>query len=386
MLLGRLFGSPRRAAVSLAVMAFALRAIAVLTVFENRFYLGDEQGFFSEAARMAAGRWLGTNTALPPGEVYFLAAGLALGLDMLGLRLVQAALGGLAVAVTVRLSSRLFGLRAGLFAGTAMALYPYFLYLAGVFTTQNQVIPLLLLLVYCLYRRQDGGGRRWLIGGGLALASAGCFMVPVFATAPFLAGWHALRMRRLGRGIRDALLLTVVTTAVLVPVTYRNYEIDRRLMFVSTMTGRALPGTGHVEGPAGEPGVVPPSHTDMGRARAMWLTPGLYLNDPAVGRVGLLLAALISGPVLLFALLGGTLFLRRFALLFPFYALPAVLTVVFASFHTTLRYRLTVEPFLLILAAAAIIRLLWPWHLGGRIGSRLASRSSDPSLTQGVAS
>ena len=117
MLLGRLFGSPRRAAVSLAVLAFAVRAIAVLAVFENRFYLGDEQGFFSEAAHVAAGRWLGSNTALPPGEVYFLAAGLALGLDLLGLRLVQAALGAVAVAVVVRLSSRLFGLRTGLFAG-----------------------------------------------------------------------------------------------------------------------------------------------------------------------------------------------------------------------------------------------------------------------------
>lgn len=386
MLLERLFGSPRRAAVSLAVLAFAVRAIAVLAVFENRLYLGDEQGFFSEAAIVAAGRWLGSNTALPPGEVYFLAAGLALGLDVLGLRLVQAALGALAVAVTVRLCSRLFGLRTGLFAGTGMALYPYLLYLTGVFTTQNQVIPLLLLLVYCLYRRQDGGGRRWLIGGGLALGGAGCFMVPVFATAPFLAVWHALRMHPLGRGMRDALLLTVVTAAVLVPVTYRNYELDGRLMFVASMPGAALPHAGGVVRPSGEPGLAPPSHADVARARAMWLTPGLYLNDPTTGRVGLLLAGLISGPVLLFALLGAALFLRRFALLFPFYALPAVLTVVFASFHTTLRYRLTVEPFLLILAAAAVIRLLWPWHLGGRIGSRLASRSSDPSLTQGVAS
>ncbi len=386
MLLGRLFGSPRRAAVSLAVLAFAVRAIAVLAVFENRFYLSDEQGFFNEAALVAAGRWLGSNTALPPGEVYFLAAGLALGLDVLGLRLVQAALGALAVAVAVRLSSRLFGLRTGLLAGTAMALYPYLLYLAGVFTTQNQVIPLLLIFVYCLYRRQDGGGRRWLIGGGLALGGAGCFMVPVFATAPVLGVWHALRMPPLARGIRDALLLTVVTAGVLVPVTYRNYELDRRLMFVSAMDGRVLLGAEPAERPTGDTGPVPRAHTDMAQARAMWLAPGLYLNDPTAGRLGLLLAGLISGPVLLFALLGAVLFLRRFALLFPFYALPAVLTVVFASFHTTLRYRLTVEPFLLILAAAAVIRLLWPWRLGGRIGSRLASRSSDPSLTQGVAS
>jgi 4-amino-4-deoxy-L-arabinose transferase-like glycosyltransferase len=94
-----------------------------------------------------------------------------------------------------------------------MALYPYLLYLAGVFTTQNQVILLLLLFVYCLYRRQDGGGRRWLIGGGLALGGAGCFMVPVFATAPVLGVWHALRMSPKDDVLNRRLLNLVNTTS-----------------------------------------------------------------------------------------------------------------------------------------------------------------------------
>ncbi len=386
MLWGRLFGSARRAAVSLGLIAIAVRAAVVLTAFGSGFTFRDEHDFFSEAGLMAAGRWLGSNTSLPPGEVYFLAAGLALGLDATGLRLVQALLGGLAVAMTVRLSSRLFGLRTGIAAGAGLALYPYLVYLTGIFSTQNQVILLLLVLVYALYRRQDGGGRRWVLGGGLALAAAGCFMVPVFFTAPFLAAWHALRMRPLRRGILDASLLAVLVLAILVPITYRNFEIDRRLMFVAAVDGRILCTHGPGEHTSAASGIAHGVEEGILRARTMWLGPGLGLEDPSASAMGWVAAGLVSGPVLLFAILGAVLFLRRFPLLFPFYALPVVLTLVFMVFRTTSRYRLTVEPFLLILAMAAVIRLLWPWHLGGRIGSRLASRSSDPSLTQGVAS
>jgi hypothetical protein len=118
------------------------------------------------------------------------------------------------------------------------------------------------------------------------------------------------------------------------------------------------------------------------RVGALWsFMPNPFTENPHTAEATFLAAALTSAPVLLLGLAGMLLFAGRWKLLFPLYAVPLGLTLVLSCFHTTVRYRLTFEPVLLILSAAFLIRLLKPRAVGGRVGHGLAVRLADPSLS-----
>ena len=391
--------SPVRLALWITALALVVRVAAVLVVFGDHFYFSDERNYFAEAQRMVAGNWLGTTDWYAPGVVYFMALGQAIGLHLTGLRIAQAVLGAFAAGLSVLLGFRLFGRRTALAAGVVVALYPYLAYLAGVFYAQNAVIPILLLLLYALYRRQDGGGAWWLVLAGVCWGVGGLFMVPFLLTAPFLAVWHLLRMGNARRGIGDAVLLTVVTILTLVPVTVRNYALEHRFVFIAAMGQRSFYW-------ANNPDIDPRSRdierwkevnfdrvkqeqlargwtraqidsalqsraldyvrthprvfvsNYLYRAGNMWdVRPKPFTQNAHTGGWKFLVAAVTSAPVIFFGLLGLLFFLPRFGELFPFYAVPVVFTAVFSLFQTTVRYRLTFEPLLILLAVAAVLRL-----------------------------
>ncbi|NNF05199.1 MAG: hypothetical protein HKN21_00430, partial [Candidatus Eisenbacteria bacterium] len=225
---------------ALTLLALFIRLAVVLAVFDDRPYFNDEINYFAEAERMLDGAWLGTTTWYAPGPVFFISSGMALGLDRTGLRMAQAVLGALTVFLAAYLAGGLFGRKVGLLVGLVACFYPYLLYIPGVFYSQNQVIPLLLLVVVSLYKRQSGGGIRWLVAAGLSWGVAACFMVPALLTAPPLALWHWFRMRNRSQGFRDAVLLGLVTVLALVPVTIRNYQLDGKFVFIAAMGGRAF--------------------------------------------------------------------------------------------------------------------------------------------------
>jgi len=384
----------------LVALAFVVRAAVVLVVFEDRAYFSDERNYFAEAERLAAGNWLGESTHAAPGVRYFMAVGMKLGLDRTGLRLAQALLGALAVALTYGLARRLFGGPAALLAGAVMAVYPLLLYITGVFYAQNAAIPLLLLVLVALYRRQAGGGLGWLALAGLGWGLGIQFMVPLALTAPPLALWHWFRMPTRGRGFRDAVILGGLTVLLLVPVTIRNYVLEDKFVFVAGMGGRALYWANN---PDVDPRDRDPdrwieinitrveaererrgwTHAQVDsaltarakqairrdpvwflgnaleRARQMWEpAPRPFTRNEHTSRSRRLVAAVSAGPAILLGLLGAVLFLRRFRELFPLYAVPLVLTAGFSAFHTTVRYRLTFEPIILIFAAAALVALV----------------------------
>jgi hypothetical protein len=418
---------PMRAALIVFLLALAVRVVFVHFVFKNQFYFSDERTYFLQADEVASGRWLGTNTITPPGPLYFIAAGRALGLGIAGLRIVQAVLGAAGAGLTVLLGAVVLGPVVGTLAGLGVAFYPYLAYLSGVFYTQNQVIPLLLFLLFALYRRQAGAGRGWVVGGGAALGLGGIFMVPLFLVAPFVAVWHGLRVRPLRRGFLDVVVLTAVTLLMLVPVTLRNYALDHRFVFVSSMGASSFYGSNNPRIDARSRDAdrwieinkveVKEEQERMGwtdaqldsaltarawsyirhqpgralrmylyRLENMWaFKPHPWTSNAHTGSRQFLVAALTSGPVIVLALVGMLVFLRFFGRLFPLYAVPAVLTLGFSLFNTTVRYRLTFEPLLLIFAAGLVVWVFARGRLGGVLNpAPVRAPSEAPAPAGGV--
>jgi hypothetical protein len=67
----------------------------------------------------------------------------------------------------------------------------------------------------------------------------------------------------------------------------------------------------------------------------------------------------------------------------PMLAFAAYLTLVNMVFVASLRYRLPIEPFMIVLAATAVVRIAGRWPTGQALLARLgASRQPTPVLTE----
>jgi hypothetical protein len=80
--------------------------------------------------------------------------------------------------------------------------------------------------------------------------------------------------------------------------------------------------------------------------------------------------AMSYGPALTLAVLGAWLYRTRWRRLLPIYALMGYFTLVHMVTISSLRYRLPLEPFLLIIAAGALA------FLSRRLGAALSSRTA----------
>jgi hypothetical protein len=211
----------------------------------------------------------------------------------------------------------------------------------------------------------------------------------------------------------DVILLTAVTVLMLVPVTMRNFVLEDRFILVAT---HGAGGLYWANNPQADPlsrdverwgelyvhqvseemaakgwteaqkdsALVARARAFMRehpgrflrnyfiRAAVMWSpVPRPWTQNEHTGRRQFLVAGLTAGPVLVLALLGVVVGRRRWWELAPFWILPVVLTLVFALFNTTVRYRLTFEPLLILLAASWVVALgRRSFGLSSRAGSR----------------
>ncbi len=132
-------GEPHSFAVLLGavcVVALLLRLINVLKTVEIPtvvFLLGDARGYFDWATRIAGGEWYGTETFYQaPLYPYTLAVLIKSGCGVLGIRLVQAMLGAVSVALLGIAGKNIFHPTVGLVAAAMYAVYPAAIYYDGI--------------------------------------------------------------------------------------------------------------------------------------------------------------------------------------------------------------------------------------------------------------
>ncbi len=401
--------SPGRIVLVLFALALLLRVAVVLLVFDDTLNFSDERHYFADGMRMAAeGDWVGPRTTeYPPAILYFIAAVGALGGDLTAVRLTQAVLGALAVVLTFLLGRQVFGTAVGVLAASVAAVYPYLLYLTGVLYNQNHVLPLVLLLVLALYRRQAGGGFGWVVVCGLCLGFGGSFVPPILVAAPPLGIWHAAR-RGWGPGSRDVGVMAAVAVLALTPVLVRGYVVEHRFVPVAGGGGPALYWSNNPNMDPEERDAerwvelnmrqVGAERDSMGWTQAQsdsalnarardyiranpgtfivnclrrtkmmwWIYPKPYTKDQ-INRKKEILAAVTSAPVLLLGFFGALWCLPRWARFLPFYAVPICFTLVYTAIVGTVRYRFSFEPLLMILGAAFLLRLVRPSLLEDRV-------------------
>ncbi len=231
-----------------------------LTLASEIAHTGDYS--LSHRPGSGAGGTRGPSAYFAPGYPYFLALvdlvdGHAVRRDgaIHPARIAQAVLGTITVALIGLVALELFGPLAGLVALMIAAVYPVGIELAGTLVAENLLAPLVLAAVYAALRVRRASrpvrAYAWIAGAGVLTGLATLTHEnAVLILLPLIAAVWAARPRSL---LAPALLMLITALTVL-PWTVRNSAVMHRFIPVSDETGITLVGTYNAAS-AANPGV-----------------------------------------------------------------------------------------------------------------------------------
>ena len=226
-------------AAGICLLALTLRLVHLWQIRRAPFFsvlMGDSLRYDAWAQRLAAGDWIGHDVFYQaPLYPYFLGVAYALfGHDLMLVRIVQALIGGGACALVTVAGGRFFGYRSGIAAGLLLAVYAPAIFFDGLI--QKPVLDLvllcwLLLLVALLCERVTRARCLW---AGVALGSLALARENALVLVPVLLVWLWWRGRR---GVAPIVAFTVGISAVLAPVTVRNFIVSGEFHLTTSQLG-----------------------------------------------------------------------------------------------------------------------------------------------------
>ncbi len=220
-----------RALAAVLAIGGVLRVAAVLTVGEVATPRGDEAYYLGQAAAVAAGS--GHPGAMrPPAYPLFLAVVARLaGGELQTLRLAQALVGLLAIAIVFDLVVRRFDVRAAFASALLVAAGPDLIHFAHFLWSETVLATLLLATVWTLDRAATSRSSGLVVLAGVLGAAAALTREMALYLTPAFALWLAWQDR--GRWRRAALFAGVVALCI-VPWSVRNLRVLGHPVLIST--------------------------------------------------------------------------------------------------------------------------------------------------------
>lgn len=374
---------------------FALVALAVVLRFAfvlsmgNRFYFADTAEYEEAAIRLLAGQAPGATSPRAPLFPIEMAIGFLIGGkdNLLAVRMIQLVLAGVLTLLGIRLAARLGGRTAGVITGLCLAVGPTLVFTTGMLYPTLLYSTLLMAAISAAVAADDAPKARHGASIGAALSLA--YLTDPVAIAPGLAlfAWLAAGLRR-RRSLLPVLAAAVLTTLVVLGpyVAWRKAAYGHKAVFMQkaqyvlhySRTDSLLAEGRQVKLKPGAPYVPLATGAFVKQElRILREQPAAYLHDVTFeflhffkampdriqtknqynrGPV-LMLGAVWFVPVLVFSIVGllwgASEARKRWAL-----ALLVLATAfLYSLFFTQTRYRIPVEPMMVILASLGVLRL-----------------------------
>jgi 4-amino-4-deoxy-L-arabinose transferase-like glycosyltransferase len=377
----------QRFVLAVMVIAFALRFAWGISLDPHQLYFPDSRQWNGIALNFLSGNGLivdeGAKALRPP--VYSLFLSLVYSIfgkeNLLAVRIVQALVSSCTCLIVYLLGKRLFTVTAAKVAMAACAVYPFFIYYSGAVLTETLFIFILSLIMLAL------AGRRFawagvLFGFGILCRSE---LVVFFFFA--LVGTFVVLRRK--EALRKAVIMAAITGALLLPWMLRNYLAFHAFVPLTTMSGYTFYEGNSPHNPTGGPGGALPFPDTRGMSeiekdrflrheaiRAIRENPRrmiplmaskfkrlwnikLNTDNPAYASRLTVLASMISfTPLLLLFIIGLVVSWKRRRELIYLYLLVLSTTAINLAFVSSLRYRLPLEPFMIVVASYALVVVL----------------------------
>jgi 4-amino-4-deoxy-L-arabinose transferase-like glycosyltransferase len=394
----------RRTALSIFFLALLTRVAFILTQ-QNGFYFPDSLLYSRVAVNLLSAGEFGPDFGLAPGYPVFLAAVyLPFGQNIFAIRLVESFMGAFLAVIIATIGRRVGGELIGALAGIIWAIYPLGIFVAGLVYPQGLGAMLLAAGVYCVLpaTHEELSAKRVFFGGlflGLAALAIPIALLTIVVVAAWVFYWA-----RHSRFFLASLLL-LGSAVSLAPWTARNFLVHGRLIPVQAdfeghfRKARMMTPEGKI--------VIPEDNTILLRLYVVrvlrnfmyfWeLYPSrmvmsnqdyrdeLHANDSRVVKETIYiqnslitaLSILSTGPIFVFAILGTVAIwprrdVRRELSILWIMVLSFALGYTF--FTGKIRYRIPVEPYLIILSAYGI-HATWSM-ISGRFESAVESNGS----------
>jgi hypothetical protein len=394
-------GLPWRALLVIGIASFAVCALVDLTYFAARTDLiSNDEGRLLQSAQnlLATGTFrIGADKAFEmPGTAAFFAAIMWMfpAHPVAAIRLVQAFLVGLQSVFVGALAHTLFRV-AGvtILAALIAGFYPYFVFTQGMALTETLFTVLLIAGFLSLYRWRSAGARTGggLVGSTALFVAAAMVKATITFMAPVLVTVAAIGVRKASSLVAVAAVATLAFALLMTPWWIRNYrELGAFVPFTTTSSIALFSGNNPQNPdadalwPVWDARTVPEiaNADELARSRTFRdLAIQYIVADPAgfVKRAALkfarfwsltpraeafqnplylIIGAASFSPVLLLALVCGISQRHRFVELLPIYLTIAYFTAIYTVTVASIRYRLPIEPLLIVLAARPGFTLL----------------------------
>jgi 4-amino-4-deoxy-L-arabinose transferase-like glycosyltransferase len=405
--------SPWRQRVLLIFSVALLIRVAFVLTLQNGFYFADSVDYSAAAVNLIAHGEIPETYRRAPLYPIFLAGVYGLfGQGITTVRIVESVLGACLAVVIALLAKRMLGEPVGVLAGLLWSIYPAAVFIVGLVYPTNITTLLLACALLCITTKtaQEPTQGRVILGGfsyGLVALAVPVALLTVGATALWLA--YCLPRRRL-----LTLLFLLGATLALAPWTIRNLNVHGRFVPVEPRLVESLPWLAATR----EDGTPYQSdekiqaiwdNTDMYATRVLrefwyfwelspnrlkmnrpWLREKLHEQDARIvketvyGKSWTSIISIISvGPMFLFAVTGTVIMslnkeLRHHLSLLCLTVLSFALG--YSFFWGKMRYRIPVEPYLMILAAYALCQT-WSVFVSRRTS---AVSPDEPQLAPGA--
>ena len=347
---------------------------------------------------------------LPPLYPFFLMGVYSvLGRDPIAVAVAQIGLDVLVVLLLFWIGRRVAGDTVGLWAAVFYGLYPYLLYQNLTLNDTGLFILMLTAGIAAAYRARDTGSWRWAVALGISFGLGALTKTLIVLVLPPIALWWWARI-----GLRRAVVLSAVSGTALIlviaPWAIRNTRLQGSFVLVSTNGGSNLyQGNNPCVADTLAHGwdaqwvnclkPVPAglSETEADRwsreqalhylrdnpdqwprllwikLRVLWspaimpydLPPDAVMQDDAVlqfttraFQLARVVHVLYFGPLLLLGAAGLILGWRARLEIGPLVAVLGAITVAYLIFHPSTRYRAPADPFVFVLAAISVTRLV----------------------------
>jgi len=229
--------------LAILILAFLIRLGFVLALNPNGYYFSDTRHYDKAAKALLAGEGFGEKYYRAPlypvmmAGVYFV-----FGKSFLAMRLLEAFLGTGLCWLVFLIAKGLLDESIALIAALLSALFPHFVLLAGIlYPTQVFAILLAASFFFLLQSEKANQFTKVTLSGGLAALAA--LTVPaIFFVIPFWLLWLVFRSRKsIRRNLVLSLVFLLALAVALAPWTLRNYHKYARVTLVQPLPHTVLP-------------------------------------------------------------------------------------------------------------------------------------------------
>jgi 4-amino-4-deoxy-L-arabinose transferase-like glycosyltransferase len=230
--------SDRKILLILFFASFLIRLVFILTL-ESRFYFDDEFEYYRMVENFLAGRGLiageGIKGFRPPLYPLFLSFLYFLKFNLTAIRIVQCIISAFTVCFIYLAGKNLFSLRIGLWSGLIASVYPFFIFYNGFLLTETLFVFLTVITVYSFVTVSNKTLPSAKTGIFLGLAGLCRPTMQMYLPISFLhiiaekSGFY-VRMKKI-------ILITVFFIMTISPWVIRNYVVFNAFVPGTTMGG-----------------------------------------------------------------------------------------------------------------------------------------------------